>query len=170
MTATKNTGAERIGKVNVECGTDDSKTTAALNVVQDEYDGEDLSENGTSNCYIVNKAGVTYKFNATVMGNGKSDIERNIIVEKLNPTDCYELWRDNAKPVVTDIKYRNGYISFKTPDPLVPGNVVIAATDEYGTIVWSWHLWVDNYDDQKTVYQLLIQTDSLLPFRNFHEP
>ena len=154
VTAAKNTGAERIGKVNIICGTDESKTTAVLNVVQDEYDGEDLSENGTSNCYIVNKAGATFKFNATVMGNGKADIERNIIVEKLDPKDCYELWRDNAKPIVTDIKYRNGYISFKTPDPLVPGNVVIAATDEYGVIIWSWHLWVDNYDDKETTYPI----------------
>lgn len=154
VTATKNTGAERIGKVNVVCGTDDNKVTSTLNVIQDEYDGEDLSEKGTSNCYIINKAGTTFKFNATVMGNGKADAERNIVVEKLNPAGCQELWRDNAKPIVTDVKYRNGYISFKTPDPLVPGNVVIAANDEYGVIIWSWHLWVDNYDAEKTTYPI----------------
>lgn len=154
VTTVKNPGDERIGKVSIVCGPEASAVTTELNVIQDAYDGKDLSETGTSNCYIVNKAGAMFKFNATVQGNGKPDLEKNIRVETLDPKGCYEVWRDNAKPIVTDIKYKNGYISFKTPDPLVPGNVVIAAVDEYNTIIWSWHLWVDNYDAEAQTYPI----------------
>ena len=43
---------------------------------------------------------------------------------------------------------------FHTPDVLVPGNAILAAIDEAGNALWSWHIWVpktaittDSYGD-----------------------
>ena len=40
-----------------------------------------------------------------------------------------------------------GTINLSTPSTLKNGNAVIAAKDAYGTILWSWHIWVcKDYD------------------------
>ena len=47
--------------------------------------------------------------------------------------------------------YGDGKIEFETADTFVPGNVVIAATDEQGEIIWSWHIWcAEGYDPDLT--------------------
>lgn len=47
--------------------------------------------------------------------------------------------------------YSDGKIEFETADTFVPGNVVIAATDENGEIIWSWHIWcAEGYDPDLT--------------------
>ena len=130
----------------------------------------DLSANGTANTYIVNSAATTYRFKATVKGNG---VARSFTWSELDGTQVTRgyteadltiapervavLWYNTPKgadgwshesPIVGNIVTFDGETaSFSTPDPFVAGNAVIAAYAADGTILWSWNIWaVEGYD------------------------
>ena len=128
-----------------------------------------LSDEGTANCYIVDKPSTEYMFKATVKGNGKpasyewTDGEGNAMSKTISAADiaikpkgAKLLWTTNSatNTVVTDVKYdaSTGMISFRTPDSFINGNAVIAAygnAECTGDVLWSWHIWaVENYDAQ----------------------
>lgn len=109
------------------------------------YEGEfstigarSLSDAGTANSYIVSSAG-TYSFPA-VKGNSSESVGLVASVEVL-----WETYGTDEKvfrgALVSGVKYENGQIYFKTPDAYKEGNAVIAAKNENGTILWSWHIW-----------------------------
>jgi len=112
----------------------------------------DIDKDGNANCYIVTAPGV-YKFKAVKGNNTASyveDVDSAVIL--------WETW-NNAEEVtehsvVTSVSYAEDYMIFHTPDVLVPGNAVLAALDEAGNALWSWHIWVpktaittDSYGD-----------------------
>lgn len=118
---------------------------------------EVLSSMGTANCYIVKEGGKSYKFNATVMGNGATTPASTISGQAapaitptvLAPTAAFVVWETGGTKggVIQDgsVTLANGYVTFKTANNSTPGNAVIAVTD--GTnILWSWHIWKVNYD------------------------
>ena len=114
-------------------------------------DVTDLSKNGTANCYLAPKNG-KYSFKATVKGNSTTSIGV--------PTAARAVWEtfNTSNPpsvgdVVTDVEFIDGRISFNTTD--YEGNALIAAIDENGTILWSWHIWVTDYDP-KTDYDTYV--------------
>ncbi len=138
--------------------------------LQTEGELVDLSANGTANTYIVNKAGMTYKFKATVKGNGvarsftwseadgtqitRGYTEADLAIE---PARVALLWYNTPKgadgwshacPIIKDfLFYDDGEVFFSTPDPFVAGNVLIAAYDSSDKIIWSWNIWaVEGYD------------------------
>lgn len=103
------------------------------------YPVTDLSENSTANCYIVPSAG-SYSFK-TVRGNTTVSVG--------NPASAVVLWESfgtDVKPDVGDIvkyvEYKDGYVTFTTPDQLNNGNALIAVKDADDNILWSWHIWV----------------------------
>lgn len=125
----------------------------------------DLSANGTSNCYIVNAAATEYKFKATVKGNGVAPMVGE--TAEIAPTKARILWAqagytmaegddDDAWPSnlgnggvadlidYTTVELKDGYVRFTTDENMGNGNVVIAATDDAGNILWSWHMWILN--------------------------
>ena len=132
----------------------------------------DLSANGTANTYIVSKAGATYRFDATVKGNGiprtftwtesdGTEITRSYSDLDINPVDVRLVWYNSPKtadgysdksPVdLSSVMYELGTIYFTTPEPFVPGNVLLAAYNESGEILWSWNIWAaENYDPETT--------------------
>ena len=104
----------------------------------------DLSANNTqSNCYVISQPNVKYRFNASVKGNSS---------ESIPTADVKILWAEDDE----DISYLNfesdGYASFylarakdENGNELTTanrGNMVLAAYDKAGTILWSWHLWL----------------------------
>ena len=44
--------------------------------------------------------------------------------------------------LIKDVKYEDGNIVFNTSETFREGNAVIAAKDDQGTILWSWHIWM----------------------------
>ena len=103
-------------------------------------DVKDLDTNGNANCYIVNEAG-KYKFKA-VYGN----VPSSFIDGVAEATVLWESW-NNAEEVipgsvVASAMFAEDYMIIATPETLHPGNAVVAAKDENGTILWSWHIWV----------------------------
>lgn len=139
-----------------------SSNDIELNMDADYESPVDLSEFGTANCYIVNKPGTTYRFRADIMGNGAAT--EGITPSKIAPTKARLL-----KTHVADMGYKGGttygsdgtmsklilknsvelktkrgvpYVYFTTPATLAAGNALIAATDDEGNVLWSWHMWV----------------------------
>lgn len=131
-----------------------------------------LSASATSNCYMIDgsvaaNAGASFMFKAT-KGKGGDAIKGG--TANVNIKDVEILWATKntsvaptATEIITAVDYNlkdggDPYIVFKTPDTIVPGNVVIAAKNSSGTILWSWHIWIiqdamtyTNYDDKLSV-------------------
>ena len=98
----------------------------------------DLSAKGTANSYIVSQKGA-YKIR-TVKGNSDESVGEAASAEVLWESFGTDVI-PNVGDLVKDAEYSDGYISFKTADTFKEGNAVIAAKDEAGNILWSWHLW-----------------------------
>jgi len=122
------------------------KATCIVTVIVPNPHGDNLSSNGTANCYIVPAAG-TYRFDIT-KGN-----DRTLLTGVTSARVLWETRNDNS-PVSpgTIIKYDSvrideSAIVFSTPSSLQEGNAIIAAYDSGGDVVWSWHIWVcEGYD------------------------
>ena len=103
----------------------------------------------TANCYIISKAG-DYKFKA-VIGNS------NEFVESINKAEViWESFGTSFKPDVGDliknVSYSEGYIYFSTPTTFNEGNALIAAKDETGEILWSWHIWLTDQPEEQVYH------------------
>lgn len=102
-----------------------------------------LSQNGTANCYLVNRAG-TYRFFAGVKGNSFEPLDGV-------PEKAIVLWEslgESSAPsvgsVIRNVGFRDGYVEFTT-DLTREGNAVIAVQDEENNILWSWHIWAAKF-------------------------
>ena len=56
--------------------------------------------------------------------------------------------------VIANVAYADGFITFATPEILLPGNAVIAAKDANDVILWSWHIWVPATEIVNNTYSL----------------
>ena len=98
-----------------------------------------LSAEGYANCYVVSKEGA-YAFTPT-RGNSGESVGEIASVEALWESDVNgEI--STSCVLITDLEYVDGQITFKTPKSLTEGNIVIAAKNSRGTILWSWHIWI----------------------------
>lgn len=102
--------------------------------------GSDLSAAGCANSYLVHGAGA-YSFDATVMGNGVST--EPFAATKLSPSSAALLWQD-APALLSDVRLEEGRVHFTAGEG--QGNVLIAVRDADCRILWSWHIWVTDYD------------------------
>ena len=160
-TATLNTSVNAI-KVDIGCEIDDWNSTGSGSGTgggsgeggdtPGDDDGKtyiNLSEAGTANCYLVQKAG-DYKFKA-VQGNTDGTVGNVKSVEVL-----WESFGTTTAPNVGDIiasaSYRDGYVRFSTPETFAEGNAVIAAKNAKGVILWSWHIWCASEGWNEQVY------------------
>lgn len=98
-------------------------------------DPVDLSADGTANCYIVTP-GSSGSFDARFKGNSTTESIGEAV-------GCRLVWQ-TAKSLVSDLSYAAGRISFSTASR--PGNALVAAVDADGKILWSWHLWITDYN------------------------
>ena len=109
-------------------------------------DAENLSSSGTANCYMVRPVAGTYSFDARVKGNS---------TESLSPVSAELIWevdgnRNVSDNIVDNARLSDGWILFELPSDVQPGNALIAAKDADGKIVWSWHIWVADFDPVAT--------------------
>ena len=100
-----------------------------------------LSEAGTANCYIVKTAG-NYSFDATVRGNGEIVEGVDFNDEKLEPKGAKLVWQSDKNGLIDSLSLEDGKIYFSSNGK--NGNALIAALDEAGNIIWSWHIWFLN--------------------------
>lgn len=91
----------------------------------------DLSSEGTSNCYIISGKGY-YKFKPT-RGNSK------VTPAGLARVDW--LWKDTTSELLEDITFdKNGDVTFWANES--KGNIILAGFDNSDKIVWTWHIWM----------------------------
>lgn len=145
------------GKVFASISLQISDGTAAYNtdylriVAKNEGSGPDtpepvvpssvLSDSGTANCYIA-PAGKSYSFYAMTKGNGSESVGTPTKAELLWETQCgADALEKNC--VVKDVVFDVGYVYFTA---VADGNAVIAVKDAGGNILWSWHIWVTDYN------------------------
>ena len=108
----------------------------------------DLSQDGTANCYIASGSG-KYMFDASVKGCTVESVgaiaSAEILWETKNTTDAV-----SVNEVMKSVTLSENKVIFEVPSPMVPGNAVIAVRDAAGTILWSWHIWVTDFDPNST--------------------
>ena len=108
----------------------------------------DLSRYGTANCYIVSKPG-KYMFNAKVKGNSTESVgtpsSASVVWETRNTTESV-----SAGDIIKSVTLTDGKVQFEIPEPFVPGNAVVAVKNSAGTVLWSWHIWVADYNPDAT--------------------
>lgn len=102
-----------------------------------------LSENGTANCYIV-KPGSIASFDVAHKGNSATELTGSAASVKL-------VWQDGkglVKSLFLNPETKTAYAEIAESK----GNALVAVCDEAGTILWSWHLWICDYDPEKTLF------------------
>ncbi len=101
----------------------------------------DLSEQ-RANSYLVTQKNMHYTIDATHGG-------------LFNPTSAKIIWQSKAN-LLKYVYLNNDKVSFFTnvdPDDetiLFEGNALIGAYDSEGTLLWSWHIWVSDYNPETT--------------------
>lgn len=142
----------------------------------------DLSAEATANTYMVNTAG-TYKFNATVKGNGGLDPITGTTATPINSADicgATVLWElKSANQAIKyesglyQIAYKDGYVYFNTPDTFVPGDAYVAVfkdgeggkdgqyDKDVDEILWSWLIWTTEKPAVTEKDELLIMDRNL---------
>lgn len=102
-----------------------------------------LSVNGTANCYIV-KPGDVISFDAAHKGNSTTELTGEAVSAKL-------VWQD-VKGLVKSLYFNPETKTVFAETDNSRGNALVAACDANGTILWSWHLWICDYDPEATLY------------------
>ena len=120
----------------------------------------DLSEAGTANCYIVKTAG-NYSFDAAVRGNGEIVEGVDFAGEKLDSKGVKLVWQSDKNGLIDSLSLKEWKIYFSSNGK--NGNALIAALDEAGNIVWSWHIWLLNEEisDVKTSGGVMVMDRNL---------
>lgn len=107
-----------------------------------------LSVGGSANCYIVKPVYSTYTFDM-VKGNSNesvgSAVAAEVLWETYNTSDAV-----TQNSVIASVSIDGDKVKFTMPENAVPGNAVIAVKDSEGTILWSWHIWVVDFDPETT--------------------
>lgn len=111
-------------------------------------DGEPLDAAGTANCYIVREAG-SYKL-PLVKGNSRTSVGAVDHAGVLWETDNTATVVKSGALVNSTVRVKNGYLYFKTAEQFKPGNALIAAYDSNDNILWSWHIWLCDFDPDQT--------------------
>ena len=108
-----------------------------------------LSDSGTANSYMIYPASGVFYFDATVKGNSHESLDGI-------PYEAEVLWETrngrksvNAGDIISQVDLISDIVFFKTADDVVPGNALIAVKDKNGTILWSWHIWVVDFDPEE---------------------
>jgi len=124
------------------------RTAAVTKIVQPaEAAPRRIDEKGPANCYLTAPADKgrgfsTCAFDATRKGNSADRTE--IVDARIVWQDCPNLLRGIGYDAAT------GLIGITVGD--TAGNAVVAAVDAAGTIRWSWHIWVTDYDPETAVF------------------
>lgn len=103
-----------------------------------------LSAGGPANCYIVKPVFGTYSFDM-VKGNGTEPVGDAVTAEILWET--YNTASEvTPNSVIASVEIDGSKVRFSMPEHPLSGNAVIAVRDAEGVILWSWHIWVSDFD------------------------
>lgn len=110
-----------------------------------------LSVEETANCYVVTEPGI-YTFKAT-KGASAESLASIGSVEVL-----WETWgtSEDVIPgsIISDVDFERDQVYFRIEEGHHSGNAIIAARNDMGAIIWSWHLWVPETEIMTDLYNL----------------
>lgn len=117
--------------------------------------GDNLSANGTANCYIVTDEG-DYYFDAKVAGNGPAGVfpvldfpeTAALAPATTNLSNKVEVLTNQNNVVSNAQLSADGIVSFHASG--AEGNAVIAVKNLRGKIIWSWHIWCTDLPKDRT--------------------
>ena len=112
-------------------------------------EGTNLSDKGCANSYMIHPQTGIFFFDASVKGSSGESVGTPASAELVWAVDENHTASEN---IVLNVELNGNLVFFKTTDDVVPGNALIAVKDENGTILWSWHIWVVDYNPA-TQYQ-----------------
>ena len=143
LTITASDGRIMLVNVDKELVINRSKARHTAPLTYIETIAVNLSERGTSNCYIVEKAGI-YTFDASVIGNGAIGIKPyanfHTSDPAISPASVELLWED-TNGLISALNYDSEEKKVSFMHSGIEGNALIAVKDEEGVILWSWHIW-----------------------------
>ena len=102
------------------------------------------SENGTANSYIVAPGSVAF-ISTEFKGNSTENRIEGIKDVKL-------VWQ-SEKDLVKELHYassKNGMVAITGE---LSGNAVVAVVDDKDEVLWSWHLWITDYDPAVSLFE-----------------
>ena len=120
-----------------------------------------LSSTETANCYIVRYAG-EYTFDCTVKGNSQESVGSPVAAEVLWETDNTS-GEILSGDIISNVSVENNTLMVFDATGK-EGNAVIAVKDASDEILWSWHIWVTDYDPGST--EQIYQSGVLMMDRN----
>lgn len=161
-----------IGGLEVVIRNDDADKYSDLTPYNEEYGDYEYS-----NCFVITrdrlkmtetKAYDGFFFRPDVPGRGgKGDVSYDHYASdaSLSPVFAKILYQDGNRPI-EHVEMVQGFVRFtlnpkSTLDALVPGNAIIAVYNEAGDIIWSWHIWVCDSIDPKTVGGVTVLSKNL---------
>ena len=97
----------------------------------------------TANCYII-APGSSHNVLVNVKGNGGDVAGIKDFSTSINPSSVGILWETSANLISLGDLSDNKEVTVTTGS--ATGNAVIAAYSETGDILWSWHIWVTDYN------------------------
>lgn len=109
----------------------------------------DLSLEGTANCYIVSEPGI-YKIKA-VKGNSSVPVG-NVVSAEILWEYCTEGEETQIFDLLSAVCYKDDYVLFQISESFKVGNVLIAAKDVEGDVLWSWHIWLTDKPQEQIYY------------------
>lgn len=133
-------GEEKTGSV-VLSGTGGGGATGSASLFVGVVSRQDLSERALANCYVAHVKEVNYLFDAEHRSNGTSLATASVGI----------VWQ-SASSLIQYLTLQNGKASFYVgadsddDEKIKSGNAVIGAYDAAGNLLWSWHVWVADYD------------------------
>ena len=108
-------------------------------ITMDETPAVNLGEEESANSYLITSGG-SYRFPA-VEGNSKNQIKDiaygDVVWETTNKTSG-----PTKYSMASEVAYCDGFMYVRVPESAPDGNMLVSACDEYGNILWSWHLWL----------------------------
>lgn len=122
----------------------------------------DLSAKGTANCYIVSTPW-KHRFKCTVKGNSDEPVGDIASVEVIWETKNTDESVTKGE-IIKSVTLVDDYIELYPSDNMTPGNALVAVKDADGNILWSWHIWVVDYDPEST--RQLYRSGAIMMDRN----
>ena len=131
-----------------------------------DYEGDaiNLSIDGTANTYLVRDQGRDFIFDASVKGNSTDLVGSPASAEVLWETKNTDESVSKGDIISSVSLMEGGFVQFSIPNEYTPGNALIAVKDANGVILWSWHIWVADFDPVTT--QQTYQSGAVMMDRN----
>ncbi len=142
------------GEATLTLNADYVSITCKIVVLPAEMDG---TIHQPANCHIAPKSG-KYHFR-TVIGNS-NDIIDGIAGAEVLWENFGTYTQTNVGDLITEVSYKNNYITYVIPANHTQGNAAIAVKDASGKILWSWHIWITEEPKEQTYYKYIYDEDN----------